>query len=108
MTQLDPEVDLRIVGSHVGCCVLSRGPAGCCGSTRPGVPLLQVSHTETVVAGNCGLSLLTTRVGYVPFQTFKRCGIKGPDPLPFIGNIREMKKMVCSSFLPQTHACITV
>ena len=33
---------------------------------------------------------------YVPYQVLKRCGIKGPTPVPFFGNYREEAKMVRS------------
>ena len=34
------------------------------------------------------------RFTYAPYQVLKRCGIKGPTPMPFFGNYREEVKMV--------------
>ena len=34
------------------------------------------------------------RFFYAPYQVLKRCGIKGPTPVPFFGNYREIYKMV--------------
>ena len=33
---------------------------------------------------------------YAPYQVFKKCGIKGPEPSAFFGNYRLQKKMVGS------------
>jgi len=32
---------------------------------------------------------------YAPFQFLKRYGIKGPQPLPFYGNCKDISKLVC-------------
>jgi len=42
---------------------------------------------------------------YAPFQVLKRCGIKGPQPKPFYGSYKEIRKLVCNRPL---HACHSV
>lgn len=44
------------------------------------------------------ITLAHCRFAYAPYQVLKSCGIKGPTPVPFFGNTREMAKMVsCQS-----------
>ena len=33
---------------------------------------------------------LANRFVYAPYQVLKRCGIKGPTPVPFFGNYRQL------------------
>lgn len=48
---------------------------------------------------------------YAPYQVLKRYGIKGPTPVPFFGNYREVAKMVnlfspCFYVACLTHTCL--
>ena len=38
--------------------------------------------------------LFVYRFFYAPYQILRRCGIKGPTPVPFFGNYRQISKMV--------------
>ncbi len=37
--------------------------------------------------------LLTLRYGYAPYGFFKKIGVHGPKPLPFIGTFLEYRKV---------------
>ena len=43
---------------------------------------------------------LIFRFAYAPYQVLKRCGIKGPTPVPFFGNYREETRMVSNTCMP--------
>ena len=38
-----------------------------------------------------------------PFSTFKKLGIPGPTPWPFVGNLPQMGKKVISSVRPRAN-----
>lgn len=46
-----------------------------------------------VITGGFCLLLLILRYGYAPYGFFKKIGIPGPKPLPFIGTFLEYRKV---------------
>ena len=52
-----------------------------------------VCHTMIIIIVRFYLAL-GNRFAYAPYQVWKRFGIKGPSPVPFFGNYRELAKMV--------------
>ena len=51
------------------------------------------------IGSSCCISECDSRYAVAPFSTFKKLGIPGPAPWPFVGNVPEMSKKVFYDFI---------